>query len=145
MRTIDQRTGLEELGENECLLLLGRRTTGRLAVLRAGRPVLFPVSYRRDGSSIVFRSDDGTKVDAIGDDDAAAFEVDELDDRSRSGWSVVVTGRAVEVTDPAELEAVQRLRIEPWAPGPKPRYVRIVPDAISGRRIVRIPDVMYRR
>lgn len=139
MGQIDERTGLEELDENECLLLLGRHTVGRLAVLDRGRPVLFPVSYRRDGDTIVFRSDDGTKLAAIGHDDAVAFEIDHLDPRSRSGWSVAVTGRAREVTDPAELENLRRLHLEPWAPGAKGRYVRIVPDSIGGRRILRPP------
>ena len=138
MGRIDERTGLEELAETECLLLLGRHTVGRLAVLDGGRPAVFPVSYRRDGGTIVFRSDDGAKLDAIGDDAAVAFEIDELDPRSRSGWSVAVTGRATEVTDPGELEEVRRLRLEPWAPGAKSRYVRIVPDSIGGRRIVRV-------
>jgi nitroimidazol reductase NimA-like FMN-containing flavoprotein (pyridoxamine 5'-phosphate oxidase superfamily) len=100
---------------------------------------MFPVSYRRDGATIVFRSDDGTKLDAIAEDDAVAFEIDELDPRARSGWSVTVMGRAVEVTDDAESEAIRRLHLEPWAPGPKARYIRIVPDSIGGRRIVRMP------
>ena len=138
MSRIDERTGLEELAETECLLLLGRHTVGRLAVVEGGGPAVFPVSYRRDGGTIVFRSDDGAKLDAIGDDAAVAFEIDELDPRSRSGWSVAVTGRATEVTDPGELEEVRRLRLEPWAPGAKSRYVRIVPDSIGGRRIVRV-------
>jgi uncharacterized protein len=145
MRTIDGRTGLEELGELECLLLLGRHTVGRLAVTHEGRPGVFPVSFRRDGATIVFRSDEGTKLDAIGDGAVVAFEVDKLDDRTRSGWSVVVTGPAVEVTDREELEAVRRMRLEPWAPGAKARYVRIVPETISGRRIVRETDAVYRR
>ena len=145
MRSIDERTGLEELEQNECLLLIGRHTVGRLAVNHGGRPGVFPVSFRRDGATIVFRSDEGTKLDAIGDGAVVAFEVDELDERSRTGWSVVVTGPAVEVTDPTELAAVKRLRLEPWAPGAKARYVRIVPDAITGRRIVRATDAVYRR
>ena len=139
MRKIDERTGLEELAETECLLLLGRHSVGRLAVLDGGRPAMFPVSYRRDGATIVFRSDDGTKLDAIAEDDAVAFEIDELDPRARSGWSVTVMGRAVEVTDDAESEAIRRLHLEPWAPGPKARYIRIIPDSIGGRRIVRMP------
>ena len=139
MTKIDERTGLEELAETECLLLLGRHTVGRLAVLDGGRPAVFPVSYRRDGNTIVFRSDEGTKLDAIGDDDAVAFEIDELDPRLRSGWSVAVTGRATEVTDTLELEQVRRLHLDPWAPGAKACYIRIVPDSIGGRRIVRPP------
>jgi nitroimidazol reductase NimA-like FMN-containing flavoprotein (pyridoxamine 5'-phosphate oxidase superfamily) len=136
MSQIDQRTGLEHLGEIECLLLLGRHTVGRLAVVDSGRPAVFPVSYGRDGSTIVFRSDDGTKLDAIADDDGVAFEIDQLDPRSRSGWSVAVTGRATEITDVEELEVVRRLHVKPWAPGAKGRYFRIVPDGISGRRIL---------
>lgn len=138
MRKIDERTGLEELAETECLLLLGRHNVGRLAVLDGGRPAVFPVSYRRDGGTIVFRSDDGTKLDAIAADDAVAFEIDELDPRTRSGWSVTVTGRAVEVTDEVETKNMRRLHLEPWAPGAKERYIRIVPDTIGGRRIVRL-------
>lgn len=139
MGSIDERTGLEELDDTECLLLLGRHTVGRLAVVQDGRPAVFPVSYRRDGGTIVFRSDDGTKLDAIAGNGSVAFEIDHLDPRSRSGWSVAVTGRAVEITDPAELSAVERLHLEPWAPGAKARYVRIVPDTIGGRRILRGP------
>jgi nitroimidazol reductase NimA-like FMN-containing flavoprotein (pyridoxamine 5'-phosphate oxidase superfamily) len=137
MSKIDERTGLEELAETECLLLLGRHTVGRLAVLDDGRPAVFPVSYRRDGGTIVVRSDEGTELDAIGDDDAVAFEIDGLDPRSRSGWSVAVTGTAREVTDTGELEQVRKLHLEPWAPGARSRYIRIVPDSIGGRRIVR--------
>ena len=137
MGSIDERTGLEELDDTECLLLLGRHTVGRLAVVRDGRPAVFPVSYRRDGGTIVFRSDDGTKLDAISNEGHVAFEIDHLDRRSRTGWSVAVTGRAAEITDPLELAEAERLHIEPWAPGAKARYVRIAPDSIGGRRIVR--------
>jgi len=139
MVQIDERTGLEQLEETKCLLLLGRHTVGRLAVVQDGRPAVFPVSYRRDGGTIVFRSDEGTKLDAIGDDDAVAFEIDQIDPRSRTGWSVAVTGRATEVTDAEELEGLRKLHLEPWAPGAKARYVRIVPESIGGRRIVRLP------
>ncbi len=32
-------------------------------------------------------------------------------------------------------EDAQRLRVQPWAPGRKPHWVRITPDSITGRRI----------
>jgi nitroimidazol reductase NimA-like FMN-containing flavoprotein (pyridoxamine 5'-phosphate oxidase superfamily) len=136
MRTIDDRTGLQELDETTCLLLLGRHTTGRLAVVHDGRPLIFPVTYRRSGRTLVFRSDEGTKLDAVTHGSPVAFEVDELDNRTHQGWSVVVTGTAEEVTEPAELDAVRKLRLEPWAPGVKPHFVRITPETITGRRIV---------
>ena len=47
----------------------------------------------------------------------------------------MVRGEAVEVTDPAELERLRELPLYPWAPGAKSRYVRILPSALTGRRI----------
>jgi nitroimidazol reductase NimA-like FMN-containing flavoprotein (pyridoxamine 5'-phosphate oxidase superfamily) len=145
MRRIDDRTGLELLTENECLLLLGRSAVGRLAVVRDGRPDVFPVNFRRDGRTILFRTDAGTKLDQIGDGAPAAFEVDEHDAQSHTGWSVVVTGIARDVTDAEDPEDLRRLRLDPWPPGPKARYVRLDPERIEGRRIVRLTDAYYKR
>jgi nitroimidazol reductase NimA-like FMN-containing flavoprotein (pyridoxamine 5'-phosphate oxidase superfamily) len=143
MRTIDERTGLEVLSENECLLLLGRTTVGRLAVVDEGRPMVFPVNFRRDESTIVFRTDEGMKLDRVLEGGLVAFEVDELDPQTHAGWSVVATGRAHEVTDPEALAEVARLGVRPWPTGPKSRYVRIVPDTIEGRRLLRLDDAQY--
>ena len=53
----------------------------------------------------------------------------------RTGWSVLVRGEAVEVTNPAELARLRELPLNPWVPGAKSRYVRILPAALTGRRI----------
>ena len=145
MRTIDDRTGLEVLDENECLLLLSRTTVGRLAVVEDGRALVFPVNYRRDDRTIVFRTDEGLKLELVSGGSPVTFEVDELDRSGRAGWSVVVMGAASEVTDEAELAALARLQLHPWVPGAKARYVRIVPERLEGRRIVRLTDARYRR
>jgi nitroimidazol reductase NimA-like FMN-containing flavoprotein (pyridoxamine 5'-phosphate oxidase superfamily) len=145
MRTIEERTGLEVLDDMECQLLLGRSTLGRLAAVVDGRPSIFPVNFRRHGGSVVFRSDEGTKLDAAAREQPVAFEIDEVDTRERSGWSIVIRGRGTEVVDPDELEAVRKLPLHPWAPGVKSHYVRVVPDEITGRRLVRNPDTLYRR
>jgi uncharacterized protein len=73
-----------------------------------------------------------------------AFEVDELDPHTHTGWSVVITGWAFEVTDPDGLADLTKLAVRPWPTGPKSRYVRIVPDTIDGRRIVHVDDAEYR-
>ena len=145
MRTIDDRTGLEILSENECLLLLTRTTIGRLAMVHDGRPEVFPVNFRRDGRSIVFRTDEGTKLDLVAAGHPVAFEVDEFEIPARAGWSVVVTGRASDVTDTEGEDALRQLRVQPWSTGPKSRYVRLVPEHIEGRRLVRLPDAHYGR
>src|SRR4030095_1319408 len=60
-----------------------------------------------------------------------AFEVDAVDEGSRTGWSVVVRGQAAEVLEPADLGRLHRLPLFPWAPGAKARYVRIRPVSIT--------------
>ena len=143
MRRIDNRTGLEVLEEQECLLLLGRTSLGRLVAVQDDRPLVFPVNFRRDGRTIVFRTDEGTKLDALTNDRRVAFEVDELDEHSRTGWSVIVHGLAVEVSDADERRTLERLPMQVWTPGAKSRFVRIVPTEISGRRIIRMTDAHY--
>lgn len=145
MRTIDERTGLEVLTENECLLLMTRTTVGRLAVVDGDRAAVFPVNFRRDGGTVVFRTDEGTKLDLVSGGHPVTFEVDSFDPHSHTGWSVVMTGRAHEVTDPDELAALDKLPLRPWTPGPKSRYVRVVPEQVQGRRIVHLEDAHYRR
>lgn len=125
----------EELTRSECLAHLAQHTIGRFAVaLPDSSPLVVPVTYVLDGEAIVFRSGSGAKVDAL-HHRPVSFEVDDVDVIERTGWSVLVKGTAYEATH----WEVGHLAIEPWAPGTKPRWVRIVPNSISGRRIVLVP------
>jgi uncharacterized protein len=64
-----------------------------------------------------------------------AFEVDQLDARTRSGWSVVVLGVAELVKDPARIERARLKGPEPWVPGREEYLIRIPLKLVSGRRI----------
>lgn len=136
-RTIDARTGLEVIAPDECRRLLAGDVVGRLAIVDGGSPAIFPVNYALDGEAIVFRTAPGTKLSA-GPRSPVAFEIDDFDRDRRTGWSVVVVGRLEEVTetDGRTLDRVTRLPVEPWSGGDKPHWMRLVPDRISGRRIV---------
>jgi hypothetical protein len=57
----------------------------------------------------------------------------------------MVRGEAVGVTDPAELARLRKLPLHPWAPGAKAHYVRILPAALTGRRIRAPSDPSHRR
>jgi len=61
MTATDARTGLDR---DECLELLAADGVGRLAVVQASTPAVFPVNYVLDGEDIIFRSDPGTKLAA---------------------------------------------------------------------------------
>ena len=137
MRIVDSRTGIETLDRETCLKLLATQEVGRVAVVDHGRPYVVPVNYALDGEAVVFRSGVGTKLDGISRS-LVAFEVDELDPATRSGWSVLVQGWAQEVTPldrPDLVERVSRLELHPWAAGNRPSIVRVTADIVTGRRV----------
>jgi uncharacterized protein len=132
----------EVLDRSECLRLLARRHMGRVVVNVEGWvPVIRPVNYAFDPSSqsVVFRTARGSKLTALLLSQLAAFEVDDIDESARSGWSVIVTGRAEEISRPADLDRLETLGLEAWAPGERPHWVRIRTETLSGRRIQSTP------
>ena len=133
MRQIDsdERTTMGALDVEECLVLLRWENIGRLAIgVRGEAPLIVPVNFAVQDRTVVFRSDDGTKLDRLREQ-PVSFEADRFDQYRRIGWSVLVRGIAHEI-DSVE---VSDLEIDPWAPGSKAHWVRIVPTAISGRRL----------
>ena len=127
---------LEELTEDECFTLLGQEVVGRLVYVDDQGPVAIPVNYALDGRSVVFRTEGGSKVDALRH--PLAFEVDHVDPVERSGWSVLVrgTGRLVELaTVPEMLHRMAGRFPAPWAVGHHNTWVAISPDAVTGRNL----------
>src|ERR1035437_5311140 len=125
------------------LRLLASHSFGRLAVsMGEGAPVIRPVNYVFDepSQSVMFRTALGSKFHALLRSADAAFEIDGIDETSRTGWSVIVRGGTDEVTDPSEVRRLDGLGLEPWAPGPKAHWVHIRawtslgPAARVGRR-----------
>jgi uncharacterized protein len=126
----------QELSKSECFALLAQERLGRVAVIDDRGPVVFPVNFVLDRHMVVFRTDEGTKLDAACRGSRVAFEIDGTDAAARTGWSVLIRGEAIEVTDPAELARLRGLSLDPWAPGAKAHYVRILPAKLTGRRIL---------
>ena len=133
----DPRPGrIQELTKSECFELLASGNFGRVAVIDDYGPVVFPVSFVLDRHTVVFRTEPGTKLHAAGRGSRVCFEVDGTDAAGRSGWSVIVRGEIIEVTDPAELARLRALPLRVQAPGARGHYVRILPAVLTGRRIV---------
>jgi len=127
--------GLEVLDREESLRLLRTAILGRVGVTFGALPTILPVNFRLVGEEIVFRTGVGTKLDTATCNRIVAFEADEIDALSHTGWSVVVTGRAREVTDPAELAGLDPSSIPRWAPVDSQRVVAISTEMVSGRRL----------
>ncbi|MEV1248724.1 pyridoxamine 5'-phosphate oxidase family protein [Nonomuraea sp. NPDC050022] len=64
-----------------------------------------------------------------------AFEADHLDVEEHLGWSVVVTGVARLVKDPAEAARYKDI-FHPWVAGEMDQVIRIRPEIITGFELV---------
>jgi nitroimidazol reductase NimA-like FMN-containing flavoprotein (pyridoxamine 5'-phosphate oxidase superfamily) len=129
------RNGLEVLDRQECLRLLATASLGRIGISSGALPVVLPVNFRLVGDRIVFRTASGTKLDAATRGAVVAFEVDAMDPVEHTGWSVMITGVAQQVREPADIEAVSPERVARWAPLGEDCIVAISTDLVSGRRI----------
>jgi nitroimidazol reductase NimA-like FMN-containing flavoprotein (pyridoxamine 5'-phosphate oxidase superfamily) len=125
----------QELTRDECFSLLGGQHLGRVVLVDDRGPIALPVNFVLDQHTVLFRTDEGTKLDVAVRRGRVAFQIDGVNEATRTGWSVLVRGEAKEVTDPDELVLVRRLPLYPWAPGAKGHYIRILPTSLTGRRI----------
>lgn len=129
--------GFRELERQECLRLMAKVPVGRIVYTRRALPAVLPVNFSldHDGAVVLCTSATSELVRAI-DGAVVAFETDDVDADRHSGWSVVVTGTATVVTDPAEHERMARTGPVSWAPAPQEVFVRIEPELVTGRELV---------
>jgi nitroimidazol reductase NimA-like FMN-containing flavoprotein (pyridoxamine 5'-phosphate oxidase superfamily) len=119
----------------ECWRLIAAGGVGRFAFTTPNGPIVLPVNYAVFGGAIVVRAGHGTLIEAHAYD-KVAFEVDHIDDALCQGWSVLVTGQAHIVLQPAELHRLTtETGLRPWPQGEHDLWVRIPPTKITGRRI----------
>ena len=130
----------EEIPADECLELLKTHHFGRIAVIINGHPVIFPINYAADGDAVVFRTNTGAKLSGavMG---RIAFEIDGTDEVARTGWSVIVQGVGSEITAALDhrSEQLRQLEVEPWVPDERTRWVEILPQSVTGRRLRKQP------
>jgi hypothetical protein len=135
-RSPDPGQELREIGEDECFTLLESQNLGRLAIVREGRPEIFPVNYAMDGRTITIRTGSGVKL-TYASLAHVAFEVEEIDPVTREGWVVEVRGFAEEITDTGDRwsEHARHAGVAPWVKGEHDHYLAISHVQVSGRRI----------
>ncbi|PWI13450.1 pyridoxamine 5'-phosphate oxidase [Streptomyces sp. Act143] len=129
--------GFRELDREECLRLLASAPIGRIVHTRQALPAVLPVNFALDeDGAILLRTSATSELARAVDGAVVAFEADEVDTTTHAGWSVVVTGHAAVVTDPAEHARLSRTGPLSWAPAPREAFVRIEPELVTGRSLV---------
>ena len=125
---------IEDLPTSTCWALLRTVPIGRIALPGQADIEIFPVNFLVDGSSIVFRTAPGTKRTLIGEGARCSFEADFVDVGEQLVWSVVLKGPVRPVVGHEAIIATFDMEVPTWQAGPKPTYIRLKPQVVTGRR-----------
>jgi nitroimidazol reductase NimA-like FMN-containing flavoprotein (pyridoxamine 5'-phosphate oxidase superfamily) len=93
-----------------------------------------PVTFAVHDEAILIRTGPDSRLAMAAAGQVLAFEVDELNANTRTGWSVVVTGVAQIVTDP-DKRALLQDAVLPWVPGERDVLIELPFTMLTGRRI----------
>jgi len=131
---------LRELTEAECWQRLAERSVGRIAYVERGGPVVLPLNYVARDGRIWVQTASYNQLAIHLPGQQAAFEIDDVDDRTRTGWSVLVRGRAEHVTDTEHAVPPGSPALAPWPDGTRSMVFCLTPDEVTGR-VLRQADV----
>jgi uncharacterized protein len=127
--------GLEIMPFERCLQLLATVPVGRMSFFADGEIVVLPVNHAMDGPNPVFRTARGSKLSAAVGQNRVAFEADQYDQQTQSGWSVLVNGSAEAIYEEAEIRRLSQLGVHPWVTAvERPFWIRIRAASITGRQ-----------
>jgi uncharacterized protein len=127
---------LDHLSSDDCLSLLASRNVGRVVYVDEKGPVAIPVNYAMDRNRVVFRVEDPAKRFAV--EQPVAFEVDQVDDRDHTAWSVLVRGHVRELPIEEVVHVLERIQAQfprPWAEGIHNHWIALEPTEWTGRRL----------
>jgi nitroimidazol reductase NimA-like FMN-containing flavoprotein (pyridoxamine 5'-phosphate oxidase superfamily) len=126
---------LVELTRTECLRLLAGGVIGRIICTDGALPTAQPVNYVLDGEEIIFRTANGSKLAAATRNAVVAFQLDQFDTTTRTGWSVLGIGEAYEVIDPSRLAELADLQPDPWVRDHDAHTISIPLGILTGRHV----------
>jgi nitroimidazol reductase NimA-like FMN-containing flavoprotein (pyridoxamine 5'-phosphate oxidase superfamily) len=129
--------GAQQLDHAEAIRLLASVDFGRVVFTVNALPAIRPVNHLVDEGRIIVRTRMTSAISSrarSADGIVVAYEADSIDPQSRTGWSVVVTGRAYTLTDPEQVLRYEQL-LHPWV-NQADTVVAIEPGIITGFRII---------
>jgi uncharacterized protein len=124
-----------ELSEADCKVLLAHHTAGRVGFVTGDGPQILPVTYQYRDGSVIFRTSPVGPLAGLVRRTSVAFEIDNIDEENKSGWSVLVLGFAEALAHDHLLTAAWETGPVPWADGIRNLFIEITPRKISGRAV----------
>jgi len=128
------KSGLEVVDDDECFALAKTARIGRVVYSDRALPVIVPVNFILDRADVVIRTQRRSRLATHASGNVVAFEVDEIDEFTQSGWSVLVRGTASFVDSVDDLP--EEDRPSSWAQGVRSLFVRIPLEDVTGRRLL---------
>lgn len=125
---------LEDLSTDECLEHLATTRVGRVAFTTSALPTVVPLTYAIKGQHLLLATGADSRLAKAADHGVLAFEIDDVDSSTHTGWSVVVTGVA-EVVEGPEGRAEAASVVAPWLPERAELLIRLPCTRVTGRRI----------
>jgi len=127
---------VSRLNQAECLLLLGSVPVGRVAFVVNGPPLVLPVNFTlRDDDIVIQTAATSPLADLARAHRLVSFEVDDIDEASRLGWSVLCHGPARLMVEAADRDDNWDELVSPWIGNDRRTVVGIRAGAFTGRRI----------
>jgi uncharacterized protein len=139
---------VEDMSPAEMHALLQRESFGHLGCARDNRPYVVPMHYAYDGKELYFFTTQGMKTQFIDANAQVCLQVEEIKDSTH--WrSVMVIGRAIEITDKEETEramkfiternpsltpAISATQLDSMGRAVDIALYRITPEIIDGRQ-----------
>lgn len=111
---------------------------GRVVFTHHALPAIRPVDHVLDDDAIIIRSGFGAEIVGVAGrtrGTVVAYEADDIDPDLLVGWSVIVTGTARLVRDPAAVERYQGM-LRAWVDAGTDELISISPDLVTGVRLV---------
>jgi hypothetical protein len=124
---------LSEMTTEQCWEHLARRTVGRMAYVDRDGPVIVPLNYRVGEGRIWVRTASYDQLAVHLPHQQAAFEVDHVDEHARTGWSVLVRGRAEHVVAGPGESPADWPDPQPWPEGLRQMTFALFPSTVTGR------------
>lgn len=139
---------LRPLTREQAMRLLRSVSMGRIAFTYRAMPAIRPVNHMVDEDGlIVIRSHEGAAIVTASDagrGTVVCYEADQIETDTRTGWTVVVTGLARIVDDPAQAAAYRR-ELHPWVTGQMDYIIRIEPTIITAFELAPAAGVVTHR
>ncbi len=131
-----EQRSLEALSTREAVALLSTIPVGRVVFTVGALPAIVPVAFAVYDGAVVMRTSPESRLAKAAPGGVLAFEIDDIDAETRTGWSVVVMGVATVVADPEQRAAIDGV-VETFAPGQRDVCIRLPLTVVTGRRVSR--------